>query len=154
MRLRSASSLQRCIKILLESITSNPDRCSYKANQALKELGSAFPKCFRCVLAKGCQSARIQTQRWPSFRASHLRTVGNSAGFPVDSLRRIADASNAVVRASVTHPTHPDIELSTFNPLSTPKEIGAVFCFWSKLRKRFNLIHKTLTQKAAKYDLN
>lgn len=91
-----------------------------------EELGSTFRNAFDEFSIKDVNLRETKRSDWPSFKASYLRTPKEFER----SFRLIhcvsGDASNAVVRASITHPTHPDIELSTsFNPLSTPKDIGA-----------------------------
>ena len=91
-----------------------------------EELGSTFRNAFDEFSIKDVNLRETKRSDWPSFKASYLRTPKEFER----SFRLIhcasCDASNAVVRASVTNPTHSDIELSaSFNPLSAPKDIGA-----------------------------
>lgn len=91
-----------------------------------EELGSAFRNAFDAFSIKDVNLREYKRSDWPSFKASNLRTIKEFER----SFRLIrcvsCGASNAVVRASVAHPSNPGIELSaSFNPLSTPKDIGA-----------------------------
>jgi hypothetical protein len=89
------------------------------------ELGKAFRVAFDRFSMMDVDPRATKLTDWPAFRASGVVSVRvfKSRYMPVSC--HALNASNSTVRASTTHPTEPEVELSvTFNPLQNPQDIG------------------------------
>nr|WP_314857654.1 hypothetical protein [uncultured Undibacterium sp.] len=90
-----------------------------------EQLGSAFRDAFNGFSIKDANLSGFNRSDWPAFKASDLHTVKEFERRFKSISCVSCNSSNAVVRASVAHPTHPSIEMSvSFNPLAAPETIG------------------------------
>ena len=89
-------------------------------------LGAAFQTAFDAFsVVRDTDMSSMKKTDWPAYVASGMRstTMFERAYTPICCAA--LNASNAVVRASCVYPANPELELSTtFNPLSSPEEIG------------------------------
>ena len=89
------------------------------------QLGAAFREAFEKFSIQDANLRDFNRSEWPAFKGSAFKSPKEFER----TYRRVAafgiNASNAVVRASTPHPTHPTIELSvSFNPLGQSEQIG------------------------------
>ena len=91
------------------------------------QLGAAFRGGFDSFSVQDKDLATAKRSDWPAFRASGVGTLKEFERLFRPMRCYGLDASNAVVRASMAHPSQDDIELSvSFNPLLAPEEVGGL----------------------------
>lgn len=90
------------------------------------DLGTAFHQAFDGFKQTGRDLAGVRRSDWPAFHASGLRSMKAFERAYLPMVCESLNLSDAVVRASVAHPTEAGLELSTsFNPFLAPEKIGA-----------------------------
>jgi hypothetical protein len=90
-----------------------------------EELGKAFRAAFDAFSVRDANLRERKSSDWPSLQVSGLRSIKEfERVFRLVSCMA-CNSSNAVFRASIPHPTTPDVDLSVaFNPLSPPDSVG------------------------------
>jgi hypothetical protein len=87
--------------------------------------GRAFREAFDRFSIKDADLRDSKRTEWPSFRASGLRSVKEFESQYRQMTCYGVDSSNAVVRATVEHPSRLEIELATsFNPCLPAETVG------------------------------
>jgi hypothetical protein len=90
-----------------------------------EQLGAAFRKAFDDFSVQDKSLREAKRSDWPAFQVSGVRSMKEFEKLFRPMRCYGLNTSNAVVRASVAHPTHDGIELSvSFNPLLGPDVIG------------------------------
>jgi len=98
------------------------------------KLGEAFKEAFENFAINDVNLRDQKKRDWPAFQASGLKTLKE-----FELSHRVAscfslNSSNSIVRASVVHPKHADIEISvSFNPLLPAAKIGEDLILLSQL---------------------
>jgi hypothetical protein len=89
------------------------------------ELGAAFRRAFDAFYVLDKNLGDVKKSDWPSFTVSRLRSVKEfERQYRCIHCIGLSE-SNAVVRASVSHPSAEGVELAaSFNPLLSPEVIG------------------------------
>lgn len=89
------------------------------------QVGEAFAKAFAAFSVVDASVPFTKRSDWPGFRASGCRSIKQFEDQYVALLCSSLNASNAVVRAAVSHPAGAEFEIAWhFNPLMRPEAIG------------------------------
>jgi hypothetical protein len=89
------------------------------------QLGTAFREAFDRFSVKDADLRDSKRSEWPSFRASRLRSVKEFESQYRPMRCYGVNSSNALVRATIEHPSRPEIELATsFNPCLPSETLG------------------------------
>ena len=91
------------------------------------EVGAAFREAFDRFSVSNHNVPGTKKSDWPAFQASGVRSMKAFERQYLPVLCEGLNRSNAVVRASVAHPTEAGMEVSAcFNPLLAEEEIGTL----------------------------
>ena len=119
--------------VIVAAIHQNPDGIYYEQEMPLVISGQPTPEKLGAAFQRGLESFSVQGKDlkdekrsdWPAFRVSGARSVKEFERSFRPMHCYALNPSNAVVRASIQHPTQEGIELSiSFNPLLAPEAIG------------------------------